>query len=53
MNQQKIINEKSVSVAELLEIIGDTVIKDILRFFDADKWVVKLDTQTVFKLSTV
>jgi hypothetical protein len=50
MKQQKIISEKKVSVTDLLEIIGDSVIKDIVRRFDADKWVIKLDTQTVFKL---
>jgi hypothetical protein len=50
MKQKKIINEKSVSVTELLEIVGDSVIKDIVRRFDADKWVIKLETQTVFKL---
>jgi Transposase DDE domain len=50
MKRQKIISEKKVSVTDLLEIIGDSVIKDIVRRFDADKWVIKLDTQTVFKL---
>jgi Transposase DDE domain len=50
MKQKKIINEKSVSVTELLEIVGDSVIKDLVRRFDADKWVIKLETQTVFKL---
>jgi Transposase DDE domain len=50
MKQKKIINEKSVSVTDLLEIVGDSVIKDIVRRFDADKWVIKLETQTVFKL---
>jgi hypothetical protein len=50
MKKQKIISEKQVSVTDLLEIIGDSVIKDIVRLYDSDKWVIKLDTQTVFKL---
>lgn len=50
MKRKKIINEKSVSVTDLMEIIGDSVLKDIVRRFDADKWVIKLETQTVFKL---
>lgn len=50
MKKTKIIESKSVSAAELLSLVGESILKDLCRRFDADKWVIKLKTVTVFKL---
>lgn len=39
-----------VSVDELLHTIGGSVFEDIVKNLDADKWVIKFKTMTVFKL---
>lgn len=41
---------KKVTVSELLEIIGLSVFEDIAKALNADKWVMKFPTMTVFKL---
>jgi hypothetical protein len=41
---------KSVSVDELLELIGLEVFSDIVDELEADKWVIKFKIMTVFKL---
>lgn len=43
-------SSKSVSVDELLELIGLSVFSDIVKELEADKWVIKFKTMTVFKL---
>ena len=48
LNQLKV--TKTVSVDELLELIGLSVFEEIVNEIDADKWVIKFKTLTVFKL---
>lgn len=50
MKKVKIIETKSLTAAELLSLLGDSILQDLCRRFDADKWVIKLQTVTVFKL---
>jgi hypothetical protein len=49
--EQHLIKEsKSVSIDELLELIGPSVFSNIAKELEADKWVIKFETMTVFKL---
>jgi hypothetical protein len=50
MKKVKIIESKAVTAGELLSQVGESILKDLCRRFDADKWVIKLKTVTVFKL---
>lgn len=50
MKKAKIIECKSLTAGELLSELGESILKDLSRRFDADKWVIKLKTVTVFKL---
>jgi hypothetical protein len=49
-NANQLVIPKSVSVEELLELIGLSVYEDIVKELEADKWVIKFKTMTVFKL---
>jgi hypothetical protein len=48
LNQQK--DSKSVSVDDLLNLIGFNLLETIVKELNADKWVIKFKTLTVFKL---
>lgn len=50
MNQTKIIQERSVLADDLLQILGESFLQELVRDLQADKWVIKLKTATVFKL---
>lgn len=50
MKKAKIIETRSVTAATLLSLLGESVLKDLSRQVNADKWVIKLQTVTVFKL---
>ena len=50
MKKSKIINPEQVSVDSLLSILDDSMLRGISKELNSDKWVIKLDTVTVFKL---
>ena len=50
MKKAKIIVHQTVSVSSLLSLLGESVLHDLCRRFNADKWVIKLEAVTVFKL---
>lgn len=50
MKNSKIILEQKVLVSDLMGILGESLLKDLVRELQADKWVIKLKTATVFKL---
>lgn len=50
MPKPKIVKSKVVSVDDLLDLIGISMLDDIVTELQADKWVSKLKTGTVFKL---
>ena len=50
MPMPKIVKNKVVSVDDLLDLLGISVLDDIVNELQADKWVSKLKTGTVFKL---
>lgn len=50
MKKVKIIAGQGVSVSELLSVIGDSFLNDLAKQLNSDKWVIKLETVTVFKL---
>jgi hypothetical protein len=47
---EKILKAKSVTVEDLLDIIGDDLLSSLSRDLHADKGVIKLTTKSVFKL---
>jgi hypothetical protein len=47
---EKILQEKTVSVDDLMKIIGDDLLTRLTRELRADKGVIKLTTSSVFKL---
>ena len=50
MSKSKIIHPRVVLASDLLSLLGDSMLKDLVRALQADKWVIKLHTVTVFKL---
>ena len=48
--KKKVIQTKSVSVQDLMNLIGKDVLESISKELNADKWVIKLKSQTVFSL---
>ncbi len=50
MKKSKIIEPQQVEVGTLLSILGDSILRGISKELNSDKWVIKLDTVTVFKL---
>ena len=46
----KIEQNKEVTVDELLELIGLSLIDDIAQELQSDKWVIKLKSGVIFKL---
>lgn len=50
MKKAKIITPEWVTADKLLSLLGDSVLHDLSRQFKADKWVIKLEAVTVFKL---
>ena len=50
MKKAKIISEQSVMAEDLLSLLGESLLKDLVKALNADKWVIKLETVTVFKL---
>lgn len=50
MKKAKLIAERSVLASELVNLLGESLLKDLVRELQADKWVIKLKTATVFKL---
>lgn len=50
MGKTKIIAPKSILASELLELLGHSLLEDVARELESDKWVIKLKTATVFKL---
>lgn len=50
MPKSKLIQARQVSVERLLELAGMSILEEIAKHFEADKWVIKLKTVTVFKL---
>lgn len=50
MKRRKIIPVQGQTADELLCLLGDSVLNDLSRQVNADKWVIKLETVTVFKL---
>lgn len=50
MKKEKVIQEQSVLASELVALLGDNLLEDLAKSLQADKWVIKLKTATVFKL---
>lgn len=50
MERPPIVGNKSVPARELLDLIGHQYLQDISDELGADKWVIKLQTKTVFSL---
>lgn len=50
MKKSKIIESRAVLASDLLSLLGESLLEDLVREFQADKWVIKLKTVTVFKL---
>ena len=50
MKRAKIIKVQSVTAEQLLSQLGDSLLEDLSKQLGSDKWVIKLDTATVFKL---
>ena len=48
--KKKVIQAKSVSVQDLMNLIGKDILESISKELNADKWVIKLKSQTVFSL---
>ena len=48
--RKKLIKTKSVTVSDLLGNIETSMLEDVCKELNADKWVIKLKTVTVFKL---
>jgi Transposase DDE domain len=51
MKKSKIIEPQQVEVGSLLSILGDSILRDMSKALNSDKWVIKLGTVTVFKLA--
>jgi hypothetical protein len=50
MKKEKVIRAQSVLASELVALLGDNLLEDLAKSLQADKWVIKLKTATVFKL---
>jgi hypothetical protein len=50
MKKRKVIEVKKVTVADLLSVLEQSELHELVKELDADKWVIKLKTVTVFKL---
>lgn len=50
MKKRKIISVQLLTADQLLSLLGDSLLEDLSRQVQADKWVIKLETVTVFKL---
>lgn len=50
MPKHKIVKQKAVRVDELLDLIGLSLLDDIVVELESDKWVAKLRTVVIFKL---
>jgi hypothetical protein len=50
MKKEKVIRAQSVLASELVALLGDNLLEDLAKSLQADKWVIKLKTTTVFKL---
>lgn len=50
MKKSKIIAPQQVEAGTLLSLLGDSALKNLSKELNSDKWVIKLDTVTVFKL---
>jgi hypothetical protein len=50
MKKEKVIQAQSVLASELVALLGDNLLEDLAKSLQADKWVIKLKTATVFKL---
>lgn len=50
MKKKKIISVQLLTADQLLCLLGDSLLVDLSRQVQADKWVIKLETVTVFKL---
>lgn len=50
MKREKLIQLEAVMAGDLLSLLGESLLKDLVKELNADKWVIKLETVTVFKL---